>query len=378
MFTREPRRQPAVRLRCETLEARTVPSFLPPVQSPGKFTDVGDFNGDRRADLVVADQKADTVAIRLGNGDGTFQPAGPVQVVPFLYGPKVVADFNGDGNLDVLTNGNGLNLLRGNGDGTLQPPRRTIAPGDTTHILIADMNGDGRPDAIRRWVQDTPVSVHYWITILVSQADGTFTSTQKEDIGYAKKDHGYQYNPYPPKSVHVADFDGDSRQDLMTIASNGSNNAYPSRLLLGNGDGTVTIGPDVPQFVNVKVTVGDLNRDRKADVIRKNKNNSNWTVFLGEGNGEFTMIKNVSIASTPVIADINRDRKADLVAVDPANGNMGVLLGNGDGNFKPPQEFTTGVVATAFNVGDFDGDGWLDVIAAGGGTLSVLLNDRSW
>jgi hypothetical protein len=46
-----------------------------------------------------------------------------------------------------------------------------------------------------------------------------------------------------------------------------------------------------------------------------------------------------------------------------------VQLGQGNGKFKPPQDFRTGLMPTAIAVGDFDGDGWLDVLAAGAGTL---------
>jgi hypothetical protein len=364
-------------LGCESLEDRTVPSFLPPVSSPGTFNGVGDLNGDKRADLVVTDYDADTVAVRLGNGDGTFQPAGPAQVVQYLSGAVGVADFDGDDHVDVLAKGFGLNLLRGNGDGTIQRPVKTSVNRQITMFLVADMNNDGRPDAVARSYHFFLGNSWQYLDILLAQPNGSFEFTQSLMVGYDVCDHGCGVL-HSPLSFHAGDFDGDGRQDVLTIASSTSNDAYPSRFLLGNGDGTVEIGPDVNQFVNVAVVVADLNRDRKADVVRKNTDGATSTVFIGKGDGQFTKTQRVSMTGIPVVADINRDRKPDLVSVNAGDGKVRVLLGKGDGKFQAPQDFATGLMPTSIAVGDFDGDGWLDVLAAGGGSLSVLLNDRLW
>ncbi len=369
------RQRPVVRLNCEPLEVRTVPSFLPPVLSPGEFSGVGDFNGDGRADLVVSDYVADNVSIRLGNGDGTFKPSGPSQSVLSITGAPAIADFDGDGKLDVLTKGSGLEVLRGNGDGTLKRPVHKSFQWLMT-FESADMNSDGRRDVVATWAGGSPGSGYYVkLSTLLAQTDGSLTTSFTLTIGYNKGSSGKQD---PPSSVLAGDFDGDGRQDVMTVASSSSNDAYPSRLLLGNGDGTLTIGPDVNQFVNVTITVGNLNSDRKADVIRKDASGTTSTVYLGLGNGNFTQTQSVAMAGTPVVADINRDRRPDLVSVNPSHGLVRILLGNGNGTYKPAQDFATGVNPTVFALGDFDGDGWLDVVAAGGGTLSALLNDRTW
>ena len=82
----------------------------------------GDFNGDGRTDLAVANSGSNDVSVLLGNGDGTFQPQVTYAVGS---GPDalVAGDFNGDGRTDLAVANSGSNdvsVLLGNGDGTFQ------------------------------------------------------------------------------------------------------------------------------------------------------------------------------------------------------------------------------------------------------------------
>src|SRR6516162_5915217 len=119
------RRPPASRLWLELLEDRCLPSFLSAVNYPVGVTPVavvtGDFNGDGKLDIAVANTDSNTVSILLGKGDGTFQPALNIATG---YRPQslAVGDLNGDGKLDIVTaNANDVSVLLGNGDGTFQP-----------------------------------------------------------------------------------------------------------------------------------------------------------------------------------------------------------------------------------------------------------------
>ena len=83
----------------------------------------GDFTGDGRTDLAVANFDDNTVSVLLGNGDGTFQPQ-VTYAVGSDPGAIVAGDFTGDGRTDLAVANeydNTVSVLLGNGDGTFQP-----------------------------------------------------------------------------------------------------------------------------------------------------------------------------------------------------------------------------------------------------------------
>src|SRR5213083_3066427 len=82
----------------------TFPSPAPAADFPTGVSSasvaVGDFDGDGRLDLAVANNGSDDVSVLLGNGDGTFQPAVNYPVGEFPWS-VAVGDFDGDGRLDL-------------------------------------------------------------------------------------------------------------------------------------------------------------------------------------------------------------------------------------------------------------------------------------
>jgi hypothetical protein len=110
---------------------------------------VGDFNGDNKLDIVVANSNNSTVTVLLGKGDGTFQSPVENNANLFQVTSAAVGDFNQDGNLDLVLanyNSNTVSVLLGNGDGTFQPLLNYAAGSNPYSVAVGDFNGDGFPD----------------------------------------------------------------------------------------------------------------------------------------------------------------------------------------------------------------------------------------
>ena len=132
-----------------------------------------DFNEDGILDLAVANIADATFSILLGNGDGSFTPAAAVTSGVAAGYVAQIADFNGDGHLDIFaTNGlYGYTVLLGNGDGTFSS--RSFLPPTGTYTqyggsVAGDFNGDGIPDVI---IED----LYDYLILLLGNGDGTFT-----------------------------------------------------------------------------------------------------------------------------------------------------------------------------------------------------------
>jgi hypothetical protein len=338
--------------------------------APGSVA-VGDFNGDGRSDLAVANTGSDplfggSVSVLLGNGDGSFQAARTFALSAVSYAPGSIAvgDFNGDGQPDlaVATRAFAVTVLLGIGDGSFQAPESYLVGRTPQSIVVGDFNGDGRPDLA---VVDAARGSDT-VSVLLSNPDGSFQAARYLAVN-------------SPLSVAVGDFNGDGRQDL--VAADWAS-GYPSgdvTLLLGNGDGsfqtarTFPFGARLPVFV----AVGDFNGDGSPDLVVAYQDPGGVSVLLGNGDGSFQQALPVVVGFgvfSLAVGDFNGDGRPDLVL--PGPGSVSLFLGNGDGTFQACGTFAVESPGS-LAVGDFNGDGLLDLAAANGfaNTVSVLLGN---
>src|SRR5215471_2225670 len=302
----------------------------------------GDFNGDGKLDLVIADScqnsRCDTVgvvSVLLGNGDGTFRGARKFQAGPAGTSALFVTagDFNRDGKLDLLVINNGINLfgdfsvLLGNGDGSFQTAVNYPVEVSPQGLAVADLNRDGKLDlAVANQCGHDPACRQGTVSILLGNGDGTFRPQQSFLVGIF------------PLAVAVADFNGDGHRDLVLTLPCGTDGTCTSNggvgILLGNGDGSfqpvavyIGLGSDTAEL-----GVGDFNGDHHVDVVALDYQTSDITLFLGNGNGTLQSGVSFPVGANPisvVVADFNHDKATDMAVVSQIPDNVSVLLNTG-------------------------------------------------
>jgi hypothetical protein len=372
---------------------------------------IGDLNGDGKSDLValIANQEM----VFLSKGDGTFSTGASYAVAAVQI---MLGDFNGDHKLDlVVLNVPGqtwsLSVLLGNGDGTFQSPKTTLAPPGMTLGVAGDFNGDGKLDLVLEISSNGPRSNNptSQISTLLGNGDGTFqTAVGLLDLG-----------PNPLGGIVAADVDGDGKLDLVV-----ADPIFFAEVLIGNGDGTFTIGSAYGlNLGGPGIVAGDFNNDGKTDVATSNSillGNGDRTfqaqpatlvnlghstnvaaadfngdgfedlayvtyasspvvlIFLGDGTGAFRSAFTYTVPRSFALAvsDVNLDGKLDLVLTPPLSAGIIVLLGNGDGSFQSPissTQCTVNLQSVPLAIGDFNGDHKPDIAMISGDSLTVCL-----
>ncbi|HEV2425252.1 MAG TPA: alkaline phosphatase family protein [Terriglobia bacterium] len=322
----------------------------------------GDFNGDGKPDVALANYADNTVEIFLSNGDGTF---GSGLVASTGTGPDALAvgDFNHDGKLDLVVanqTASTISVFLGNGDGTLMLESTiamdTIAP---VGLGTADFNGDGNLDlAVVSQADDA-------LELFLGNGNGTFEETTiLPNAGTG------------PVSLAIGDFNGDGYLDLAQA----NNTSKTIGILLGTGTGSFTAQSQQPVTGNGPegILAADFNGDGKLDLAVANRTDGTVSILLGNGDGTFGSQTAFATAAGPVAlatGDFNGDGFLDLAVVNQSASSISILLGSGDGTFQPHVDFATDSGPVALAVGDFNNDGALDadVAAQTAGLMSILL-----
>ncbi|WP_123043419.1 FG-GAP-like repeat-containing protein [Cohnella candidum] len=392
---------------------------------------IGDYNGDGKADLAVANNGSGTVSILLGNGSGSYLPAVDYPVGGAGSMPSSVAagDFNGDGATDLAVSDAGLNQVfvllgnsnNGHGDGTFQTAAGYPTGTAPQFVALGDFNGDGASDLAVANGASNNVSLLFG-NMVSGVADGTFGSQSVFNVGanphgIAAGDFNHDghadlavantgdvsvllYDPANPgtflapvvysngapvASVAVGTFNGDAIPDLAVVSVVGLS-VFPG---IDNGSGFGTGTFDSAHRIDSWTetapgsnAVGDFNGDGKLDVAVANFLDNSVSVLLGDGTGALAtngannyILSSQADAQPASVAagDLNGDGKPDLAVAGSGTNEISTLLGNGDGTLQAPVSYGlfNGPLAIAF--ADFNGDGKADMAVANSGSHRVSI-----
>jgi hypothetical protein len=174
-----------------------------------------------------------------------------------------------------------------------------------------------------------------------------------------------------PGNVLIGDMNSDRKPDLVVSLTR----ARGIVVLEGKGEGRFgkalsnTTLKDAPG----EMAVGDFNGDGKLDVAVTSHDSYGVVLLMGDGKGGLAVAPSSPITMRVgehahthglAVVDVNRDNKLDLITCNSTDNDISLALGDGRGNFtRVPQSFPVGPSPYPFGVGDVNNDGWPDIVA---------------
>ncbi len=369
---------------------------------------IADMNGDGHPDIVHGPSRKGSrqPTIFLGDGKGNWRLWSEVKFprLPYDYGDVAVADFNGDGRMDLVLaiHLRGLIVLVADGPESFKewdrgvdfhasgaPPAKEAIFSSHT-VAAADMNGDGRPDIVTlgegpRLAQSnspgdaaaSPVPGGYGMVIYFNQGDGSWVRRSESPADRVRL-HG--------DKVVVGDFTHDGKLDTIL----GSNVLGAKNILrIGAADGAWTVADlkDLRLGFVGAASMTDFNGDGRLDLavgylsVELNVWRTGIDVFLSRADGGWerrpvAVEESRSWLTALDSGDIDGDGKPDIAALT-GDGQTWILLGKGDGSFVrekapeiPPAE--GGCKGYDVRIADLDGEPGGEIVAEFAGEPSAM------
>ena len=365
------------------------PPFVPgpPVTIAGGTGYVGlfDLNQDGHLDLISGPRASGGTDVRLGDGRGRFgAPLGQQANFGIKHATMALGDVNGDGILDCVQASKDaaneyVHIFIGVGDGRFRTPGSRVTANRSVDLYkpqlwFGDVNEDRKIDIV------TQNGRRNTVEIFMGDGRGGFATAR-----IVKLEEGF--NLY---TAALGDMDRDGHLDIAVAMSPlSTQDVGRVSLLRGNGAGefSQTIGtPLVIETSPGLAALSDLNGDSRLDIVVSHGEKELLSVLLSSSDGKFAKPLTFALAPgtsafTVVVGDVNRDRQADLIVgtvnsvARPYNSAVVVLKGNGSTFVPAGSPFGVGPGAYRLASGDINEDGKLDIVTSSfeSDAVSVLL-----
>jgi FG-GAP-like repeat/Immunoglobulin domain/IPT/TIG domain len=352
---------------------------------PGRVV-IADMEGDGKPDLIIADSYAGEISIYHNistNGSltaGSFGPRVDLPVRPTSGDTPytlVVADLDGDGKPDIITLDSDSNLISifrnmsSSGSITTNSfaARIDIPAGDfMLGLAVQDLNGDGKPEIMAANYGDNTISIFQNLSTI-------------GNIAFAPRVDFVTGNG--PEGVAIGDLDGDGNPDLAVLNTPDGTVSVLRNLGVGGNITTNSFAPRVnfPTLASpYPIAIGDMDGDGKLDLV-VGGNNASRVISVFRNTSTAGSIATNSFASRVdfaapgwvnylVLADLDGAGKLDVMLVSQISSVFSIFK-----NVSTPGSFTTASLAArvdypsgynpiGISIGDLDGDGRPDVVFA--------------
>ena len=326
-------------------------------------TAVADLNGDGRLDLAIQSGPFQTLSVQFGRGNGYFgEPRLIDSASTGFY--LVAADFNNDGNADLVTP---AKIFLGDGAGGFSAPRLLLLGSNASLFQTGDFNGDDNMDLAGQIFSSRNIEVFY------GDGTGRFSAATAVDMTAGIVE-----------MFAAADLNGDGISDLAATMP-GINSIS---VALGTDSGTFQTPAVYPVGGTGganRLTTGDVDGDGDADILTSTVDfsaSSHLTTLINNGSGVFAAMPQFSDTSANLarlmLADVNTDGDLDMAATNQT-GVIVVRFGNGDGTFQATQRLPGLPTQVRMFFEDFTEDGVPDLgvntVGAGTAEFGVIVND---